>query len=196
MENTTTHFVFFRDFFLFGLPFSFFDVNACMMLLPFSSGDGDLLFCGVCWGAKGSCKWDLLFGLDPFFVIIGACSLSLSLTLSRSRSLSFPVDMDGIDCLLACGVQEKERVAALNGILVLKQILFFFSFLAILFMSSSHREGCQLHCHINLLLSDHSTTCPGPWVFLLINLGYCKSILGIVNPLVDQQRLLKYMAAS
>jgi hypothetical protein len=139
-------------------------------------------------GAKGSCKWDLLFGLDPFFVIIRACSLSLSLSL--------PVDMDGIDCLLACGVQEKERVAALNGILVLKQILFFFSFLAILFMSSSHREGCQLHCHINLLLSDHSTTCPGPWVFLLINLGYCKSILGIVNPLVDQQRLLKYMAAS
>jgi hypothetical protein len=45
-------------------------------------------------------------------------------------------------------VQEKERVAALNGILVLKQILFFFSFLAFLFMSSSHREGCQVHCHI------------------------------------------------
>lgn len=154
---------FFRDFFLFGLPFSFFGVHACMMRLPFSSGDGDLLFCGVCWGAKGSCKWDLLFAGSIFRN--HSCMLSLS--------LSFPVDIDEIDCLLACGVQEKERVAALNGILVLKQILFFFSFLAFLFMSSSHREGCQLHCCINLLLSDQSTKCPGPWVFLLINLGYC-----------------------
>jgi hypothetical protein len=106
MENTTTHF--FRDFFLFGLPFSFFGVHACMLLLPFSSGDGDLLFCGMCRGEKGSCKWD--------FVVCWIRNHSRMLSLS----LSLPVDIDGFDCLLDCGVQEKERVAALNGNLVLK----------------------------------------------------------------------------
>jgi hypothetical protein len=60
-------------------------------------------------GKKGVVNGILLFAGS---VIIRACSLSLSLSL--------PVDIDGIDCLLACGVQEKERVAALNGNLVLK----------------------------------------------------------------------------
>ncbi len=90
MENTTTHMetpqhilCFFRDFFLFGLPFSFFGVQECMMLLPFSSGDGDLLFCGVCRGEKGSCKWDLLFAGSIFRN--HSCMLSLSLSLFSCR---------------------------------------------------------------------------------------------------------------
>ncbi len=160
MKNTTTHMetpqhilCFFRDFFLSRNVWC-----SCHSLL-------EMGICSSveCAGAKREVVNGICCLLDPFFAIIQACSLS--------PSLSFPVDIDGIDCLLACGVQRESCSIEWDFCFEANSCFLFFSCISLHVFFT--QEGCQLHCDINLLLSDQSMTCPGPWVFLLINFGNC-----------------------